>query len=561
MATKLVVIGGVASGTKTAAKARREHPDWEITVLEKGQDISYAGCGLPYFIGGVIKERSELVVKTPGYFKDAFGIDVLTGYEALKIDVQAKTVLAKDLASETERTFPYDYLVLATGASPVVPPVPGITLPGVYTLRRVVDAEAIKNAAEAARRSGNAGPLKAVVVGGGMIGLEVAENLAERGLDVSVIELTDQVLPGFDPEMASMVQKSLEEHGVKVYAGEGVSSFEKGEDGRLSNAVTSKRSLPCDLAIWATGVRPNTELARAAGIETGPTRAIRVDGNMQTSVPGVYAVGDCAENLNLITGKPVWYPMGSTANKTGRIAAMNLTAPAGSAPAQKAVLGTTVLKAFSVNAAKTGLSEKAARDEGYDVVTVLVPANDRAHYYPGYKSIVTKLVVDAKTHRVLGGQVVGEGVVDKPIDVIATTITLGGTVDDLTDMDLAYAPPFSMAISSTAVAASVALNKIQGKVGGIDPLTLKKRLGDEDMQVVDVRTDAEVMLGMIPGAAHIPLSEIAERAGELDPGKQQVLVCKVGLRAYLASGILRSKGFSRAVILDGGMTCWPYETE
>jgi len=553
MSKRLLVIGAVAAGTKAAAKARREHPDWDITVLEKGSDISYAGCGLPYFIGGVIRERRQLVVRTPEHFLKEFGIKILTGHEATSIDVKSKSVVAKDLTTGEDKSFPYDTLIIATGATPVVPPVPGIDLPGVHTVRSITDAEQIAGAL-----AGRAGKIaeRAVVVGGGMIGLEVAENLKARGLEVAVVELTSQVLPGFDPEMAALVEEALRANGVDVYTGEKVTSFAAGPDGRLSKAVTSSREIPCDLAIWATGVKPNTALAKAAGIELGPTGAIKVDDNMRTSVPDVFAVGDCAENKNLLTGRAAWYPMGSTANKMGRIAAMNLEEDGDEAPFLPGVLGTAVLKVFSTSAAKTGLSEKAARDEGFDVVTVLVPASDRAHYYPGYKTIVTKLVVDAPTHRVLGAQVVGEGVVDKPIDIIATAISLGGTVDDLAVLDLAYAPPFSMAMSSTIVAANVALNKLTGKMSGISPEALKERLGDPDLQIVDVRTDAEVATGMIPGSVHIPLSQLAQRIEELDRRKTQVLVCRVGLRAYLAANILRAAGFEKAAILDGGMVMW-----
>jgi NADPH-dependent 2,4-dienoyl-CoA reductase/sulfur reductase-like enzyme/rhodanese-related sulfurtransferase len=558
MSKKLVVIGAVAAGTKAAAKARREHPDWDITVLEKGNDISYAGCGLPYFIGGVIPERRQLVVRTPEHFLREFGIKVLTGHEATSINVESKTVTARDLSTGEAKSFPYDTLIIATGATPVIPPVPGIELPGVHTVRSIADAEAITGAL-----GGEAGKAaeRAVVVGGGMIGLEVAENLKARGLHVSVVELTSQVLPGFDPEMAALVEAALRANGVEVYTGEKVTSFEVGPSGRVAKAVTSSREIPCDLAIWATGVKPNTALARNAGIELGPTGAIKVDDNMRTSVDSVFAVGDCAENKNLLTGKAAWYPMGSTANKMGRIAAMNLDGEVDEAPILPGVLGTSVLKVFSVSAAKTGLSEKAARDEGFDVVTVLVPASDRAHYYPGYKTIVAKLVVDAPTHRVLGAQVVGEGVVDKPIDIIATAISLGGTVDDLSVLDLAYAPPFSMAMSSTIVAANVALNKLEGKVSGISPEDLRERLGDPDLQIVDVRSDAEVAAGKIPGSIHIPLSRLAERLEELDRSKTQVLVCRVGLRAYLAANTLRAAGFEKAAILDGGMLMWRDEVQ
>lgn len=561
MGKKLVVIGGVAAGTKAAAKARREHPDWEITVLEKDTDISYAGCGLPYFVGDVIKSRQELVVRTPEYFKSVFDIDVLTGHEAVRIDTVNKIVSALELSTGRMKELPYDKLIIATGALPVLPPVPGIRLPGVFAVRNVRDAEKIRSALA----EGEPGPQRAVVVGGGMIGVEMAENLRARGLSVAVIELADQILPGFDLEIAMMVQRHMEKHGVQVYTGERVLSLEAGESGRVSAAVTTKRTLPCEIVVWATGVKPNTSLAKEAGIELGPTGAIKVDRYMQTSAKDVFAVGDCAESVNLITGKPAWYPMGSTANKMGRIAALNLEPEngdeRGALRSFPGVLGTTILKVFDVAVAKTGLSEAGARAEGFDPVTALVPANDRAHYYPGHRRIITKLIADRTTRRVLGAQIVGEGVVDKPIDTIATAITFGARVEDLQNLDLAYAPPFSMALSSTIVAANVLMNKIEGRFEGIDPIGLKQRLGSPDIQIVDVRTEAETLMGMIPGAIHIPLDQLRERANELDRAREQVLVCQVGLRAYLASIILKAAGFERVKVLDGGMTAWVFDVQ
>lgn len=556
MGKKLVVIGGVAAGTKAAAKAKREHPDWEVTVLEKGKDISYAGCGLPYYIGDVIKERKEVVVKTPAELKAWLGIDVLTEHEALKVDTAAKEVTVLDKKTGETKIFPYDKLIFATGAEPFVPPVPGIDLPQVYTVREVADADAIRE------RLDKGLVRRAVVVGGGFIGLEVAENLVLRGVKTTLVELLDQVLPGFDPELAILVQKHLEEHGLTVITGDKITSFVADESGNLKAAITPTREIPCDLAVWATGVRPNTRLAAEAGVELGPTKAIKVNEYMETNIPDVYAVGDCAENVQLVTGKPAWIPMGSTANKMGRVAALNLDGGADK-DALRGVVGTTVVKLFDIKAGKTGLSESMARKEGYDVESVLVPAHDRAHYYPGSHLILVKLIADKASHRVLGGQVVGEGVIDKPIDVLATAITLGAKVEDLAKLDLAYAPPFSTAMPPVLTAANVLLNKLTGRLNGIKPQELKARLdaGDGDLEIVDVRKDEEVLLGKIPGAKHIVLDEIEARADEIDRNKEVVLVCKVGLRGYLAALKLKAKGFPRVTVLEGGMTAWPYATE
>jgi rhodanese-related sulfurtransferase len=279
---------------------------------------------------------------------------------------------------------------------------------------------------------------------------------------------------------------------------------------------------------------------------------------METNIHDIYAVGDCAENINLVTGKPAWFPMGSTANKMGRVAALNLY-PKGEKESLEGVLGTTVVKLFDINVAKTGLSERDAKSAGYNIITVIVPAHDRAHYYPGAKNIVTKLVVDKATHRLLGAQIIGEGVVDKPIDIAATVITLKGTVEDMAKLDLAYAPPFSSAMSSTIVAANVARNKLLGKLEGISPLELKDRLSDLDLQIIDVREEAEYLVGTIPGARNIPLKEIRQRAGEIDKQRETVVVCKIGLRAYLAYLTLKHLGVQKLKILDGGVTAWPFD--
>ena len=350
--------------------------------------------------------------------------------------------------------------------------------------------------------------------------------------------------------------------GVKILTGEKVTGFE-GTDGRVTTVKTSAGDIEADLVILSIGVRANTGIAVEAGIEMGVTRAIKVNKYMETNIKDIYAAGDCAENTNLITGKPAWYPMGSTANKTGRIAGHNAALENQEEALRESldgVLGTTIVRLFEVNAAKTGLSERDAIKEGYEIETILVPANDRAHYFPGYKQIITKLVVDKNTHKVLGAQIVGEGVADKPIDTIATAITLGAKVEDLTKLDLAYAPPFSMAMSSTILSANVMLNKLSSRVETAKAPELESKLADGSINVLDVREEAEFFISAIPGATNIPMNELEARVSEIDNSKETIiLVCKVGKRAFLAYLKLQELGFTNLKILEGGTTAYPYK--
>ena len=550
MNEKILVIGAVASGTKAAAKIKRENPEAQITVITKDEHISYAGCGLPYYIGGVIEEQKELVVKTPEDFKLITDIDVHVKHEAVKIDTQEKKVEAKNLSTGEIKIYYYDKLVIATGASPFIPPVEGRELEGVFSVRTVNDALQIRQLVDQGKIK------KAVVVGGGFIGLEVAENLHDRNIQVSLVELVNHILPPFDEEIALYAQNYMQEQGVNIYTGEKVLSM-KGQDGKVQKVITDKREIDADLVIMSVGVRPNTRLAEEIGIELGVTRAIKVNEYMETNMKDIYAVGDCAENVNLITSQPAWYPMGSTANKMGRVAGINMTNE--DKDGLKGVLGTTIVKLFKLNAGKTGLSERDAIKAGYELETVLVPANDKAHYYPGYREIITKLIADKKTHKVLGAQVVGEGVVDKPVDIIATAITFGARVEDLEKLDLAYAPPFSMAMASTILAANVLRNKLTGRVQGINPVELKERL--KELQIVDVRDEGSFLIGTIPGAVNIPGGELTKRAGELVKNKETVLVCKIGKNAYLSYLKLKKSGFENVRILEGGINAYPYEKE
>jgi len=547
---KILVIGGVAAGTKTAAKIMRENPEAQVVIVTKDEHISYAGCGLPYYIGGIIEEEKELVVKTPEEFTLATGVDVFIKHEAKTIDMEKKEAVVVNYENGEEKIFSFDKLVFATGASPFVPPIKGIELENVYSLRRVTDALKI-------RKLVDDGEIKdAVVIGGGFIGLEVAENLKERGVNVSIIELVPHILPPFDEEMALLAQRHMVEKGVDIFGDEKALAIEGDE--KVTGVMTDKRSLKADLVIVSVGVRPNVALATSIGVELGETRAIKINDRMETNLKNVFAVGDCAETKNLITGKSVWYPMGSTANKMGRIAGINIGEDS-EKDKLDGVLGTTVVKLFGVNAAKTGLSERDAVKLGYQVQSVIVPANDRAHYFPGYRSIVTKLIAEKESGRLLGAQIIGEGVVDKPIDIMATAITFGGKVKDLEKLDLAYAPPFSSAMASTIVAANVLNNVYKGKLKTINPRVLRDRL--DEVVVLDVRDEASHFIRSIPGSINIYSAELVMKADQLDKSKEIIIVCKLGKEAYLSSLKLKAMGFENVKILEGGMEAYPYETE
>ncbi len=450
--------------------------------------------------------------------------------------------------------YKYDKLVIATGASPIKPPFENINLNNIFTLRSVKDAFEIRDLLDAGKVN------KAVVVGGGFIGLEVAENLKHRGVDVSLIELAPHILPPFDEEIAMLAQHYMLDKGVNIITGEKVLGFE-GQNGIVTKVKSTAGDFEADIVILSIGVRANVKIAVDAGIELGVTGAIKVDKYMQTNVNDIFAVGDCAENVNLITGLPVWYPMGSTSNKTGRIAGHNVV-NSENMDSLDGVLGTTIVKLFDINAAKTGLSERDAEKLGLNVETILVPATDKAHYYPGNKPIITKLIADKVNHKILGAQVIGIGVVDKPIDIIATAISFGAKVEDLTRLDLAYAPPFSMAMSSTILAANVMLNKMAGKVETVTAKELKEKMSNNLANIVDVREEVEFFISAIPGSVNIPMAELAKRHNEIDKNKETViLICKVGKRAFMSYLQLEQLGFKNIKILEGGMNAYPYEVE
>jgi NADPH-dependent 2,4-dienoyl-CoA reductase/sulfur reductase-like enzyme/rhodanese-related sulfurtransferase len=429
---------------------------------------------------------------------------------------------------------------------------PGISYRNIYTLRTIEDALKIKSFL-------NSGKVKsAVIVGCGLIGMEMTENLIARGIKVTVVELLDQILLFLDKDMALLVRKYLEERGVEIITNDGVKSFEGNENG-VTGVITGKRQLQADMVLVSVGIKPNTKVAQEAGIALGTTRAIRVNERMETNVPDVYAAGDCAENIHLVTGKPAWFPLGSTAAKMGRVAAVNA---AGGDDRFQGVLGTVIVKAFDFTIGKVGLSEKEAQKEGFKTEATIVPASDKSHYYPGAKEILVKLIADAATERVLGAQIIGEGAVDKRIDIIATALTFGATVDKISKLDLAYAPPYAMAMDAVIVAANVLKNKLSRKTAGILPDRVAEKLDrGERFILLDVRTEREYLDGHIRGCRHIPLDKLASRVNELDRSQEVVTYCRAGLRAAHAYRILKNSGFNDVKYMDGSILAWAYGLE
>jgi NADPH-dependent 2,4-dienoyl-CoA reductase/sulfur reductase-like enzyme/rhodanese-related sulfurtransferase len=503
----------------------------------------------------MVKEQKELmstpvgVVRDAAFFQKVKNVKVLNETEALEIDRARKRARARQKGNAEDLWLDYDKLVLATGAKPVVPPIPNVKLENIFTLHGVHDAEAIKGLlAQAKARD-------VVMIGGGLVGVETTEALVQSGCRVTLVEMTPQILRMLDWELARLVEQHMESHGVKVMTNTRVTAFEG--SGRVSGATTTQGRLAADMVILGIGVRPNVDLARAAELAIGATGGIKVDDTMRTSDPDIYAVGDCVECTDLLTGGPCFVPLGSTANKQGRVAAINICGGADRFPG---VLGSTVCKVFDFCVARTGLTETAARQHGYDTVTVLVPDFDRAHYMPGAKLIIVKLVVDAQTGKLLGAQTVGPGAGDKRTDVAAMAITAKMTVDQLSKADLCYAPPYATALDAIITAANVARNKLDGLLTGITPMEVKQRFeAQDDFVFLDVRSPAEHQQERLPNSRLIPLGALRSRLNELPKDKDIVTFCKVSLRGYEAARILQGAGFTRVRVMDGGVAAWPFE--
>ena len=548
--TKLVIIGGVAAGASAAAKARRCDENAEIVVFEKGEAISYATCGLPYYLSGIIKKRDRLLVTSPKFFKKRFRVDVLTRHEVCTIDRSNQVVTVKNLASGETFDEPYDRLIIATGASAIVPPISGVSLPFVYTLKTLEDTDKIFH------RLKEKEPKNAVIVGGGLIGMETMENLIHRGMQVSVVEFMPQLLSFLDWEMAQAIQAHIQQKGVRVFLNEKVIAIEE-RNGTGWIRTNTDRELPADIVIMSVGIKPNNALGEKAGLAIGETGGIVVDEKMQTEDPCIYAAGDCVESLNLVTGKRALVPMGSAANKEGRAAGANAV---GRNIVVKGFTGTVILKVFDLAVAKTGLSEKEAIQEGFDPVAMYVLAGDHASYYPGATGVYIKTISDKSSGRLLGAQAFGKQGIDKRIDVFATAIYNRMHVEDLLQLDLAYAPPYSSARDPIIVAGALGQNYFAGDWHPITPVELHEMVQRGDpVQLVDVRSPIEVKkLGVLPGALHIAIDDLRDQQEQLDPTKTIVLYCAVGLRSYVASRLLSMKGFQHVRTLTGGFEMWPY---
>lgn len=531
----VLVIGGVAAGTKTAAKLKRENRDFNVTLITKGENISYAGCGLPYYVGGVIEDKSDLIVNTPKSFSDLTQVEVKTSVEALEIYRDKKIVRAVDLKDNKEINLNYDKLVIATGADPIKPPIEGIDLEGVFYMRTPDDAIAVREVVETNNVK------RAVVVGGGFIGLEVAENLYEMGVKTTLVEAMDHIMPGFDDEVSSYVENELIENGIMVLTGERLISIE-GEE-KVSKVRTDKRAMKADMIVMSVGIRANSNIAETCGLELEANKTIKVNEYMQTNDEDIYAVGDCVTVKNILSGKPAWSPMGSSANKEGRCLAKTL---AGKKTEFNGVLGTGIVKLLNLNAARTGLTEKEALNLGYNVESVLLPIDDKAHYYPDSKMIIIKLISDKDNKKVLGAQVFGEGNVDKHIDVISTAITFNATVNDLQNLDLAYAPPFSTAINPISHAANVLLNKIDGDIKTIRYEDFLEN--QESYKLADVNKTPK-----LEGVTYIDLKQFNGKIDGFELDDKILLVCARGKRAYLAYNRMKHFGYKDVQVLEGGL--------
>lgn len=538
---KVLIVGGVAGGATAAARLRRLDEKAEIVIFEKGGYISFANCGLPYYIGEVIKEKDKLVVQTPEKMKERFNIDVRIDSEVTAIHRDSKTVEVLDRALNRVYTETYDKLVLSPGAEPVKPNLPGIDSSRIFTLRNIPDTYRIKDFVDAQK------PRRAVVVGAGFIGLEVAENLHMQGVKVTVVELADHVIGPLDYDMAALVHQHMKTKDVEFYLKDGVKAF-SGTDSNIMVELTSGRLLKADMVILGIGVRPETRLASDAGLKLGAYRGIAVDDYLRTSDPDIYAVGDAVETRDFINGGMVLIPLAGPANKQGRIAANNIW---GLEEKYTGTQGTSIVKVFDITVAITGSNEKVLKNSGVEYEKSFTHSPSHAGYYPGAIPMSIKLLFGRKDGKVLGAQIIGYDGVDKRIDVIATAIRAGMTVYDLERLELAYAPPYSSAKDPVNIAGYTAANILKGDIRIFHWYDVPE-LDREKTLLVDVRTEMEYSLGTIEGAVNIPVDKLRERLSELPKDKELYIFCQVGLRGYVACRILTQNGFGSARNLSGG---------
>lgn len=537
---KIVIVGGVAGGASAAARLRRLDEKAEIVLLERGEFISFANCALPYYIGGITPE-SALAVQTPESFRARFNVDVRTLNEAVKIDAQNKSVLVRDHASGAEYREAYDKLILSPGAEPVRPPIKGADDSRVFTLRTIPDANKIRAFAE------ENSPKRAIVVGGGFVGLETAENLMRLGLEVTIVEFAEHIMAPLDTDTAAEIQNYLRLKGVNLWLKHAVKAFYPTK--KIIGAELDDRTvLEAEMVVLAVGVRPDTEIAKAAGLEVNGRGAIKTDRRMRTSDPDIYAVGDAVAVNNAVTGGEAYMPLAGPANKQGRIAADNICGIGG---VYNGSQGSSILKFFDLTAASTGLNESAAKAANIDYDKVYIRAPSHAAYYPGAETMLIKTLFEKKTGRILGAQVVGGSGADKRCDLLAAAVHNKLTAFDLSEMELCYAPPFSSAKDPLNVAGFAIENILTGKVRQFHWDEIPAVLADKNAILLDVRTAAEYASGNIAGARHIPLDSLRGRLGELDKSKTVYVHCQSGLRSYLACRILAQNGFD-CLNLAGG---------
>lgn len=544
---KLVIVGGVAGGASAAARARRLSEDAEIVVCERGPDVSFANCGLPYYVGGEIAPRDKLLVATPKLLRERFRLDVRTRSSVEAIDRAAKKVRIRELDTGREYEEAYDALLLAPGAAPLRPPIPGVESPQVLTLRNLGDVDRIKGRVDE-------GAKRVVVVGAGFIGLELAENFVKRGVQTTVVELQAQVLPPLDPEMTVPIVDALRSRGVAVMLGDSAEAFEAA-DGGVRVKLKSGGTLAADLVILGVGVRPENQLAVDAGLEVGPRGGIRVSSSMRTSDPAIWAVGDAVEIRDVVTGSAAQVPLAGPANRQGRIAAEAILRPAAVRPSRyRGTQGTAIVGVFDRVAAITGASEKVLVRAAIPHRKVYVHPADHAGYYPGAEAMTLKLLFAPDTGKILGAQAVGGNGVDKRIDVLAVAIQAGMTVFDLEELELCYAPQFGSAKDPVNMAGFVAAGLIRGDHPQADMATCLDGPPDDRTLLLDVRTPKEFAEGHLPGAVNIPVDDLRGRLGELPRDRRILAYCQVGMRGYIATRILLQKGFDVANLGGGSKT-------
>jgi NADPH-dependent 2,4-dienoyl-CoA reductase/sulfur reductase-like enzyme/rhodanese-related sulfurtransferase len=554
---KIVVIGGVACGPKAAAKAKRCDPNAQVTLIEKGEWISYGGCGLPYYLGATVKDLNDLMttsweaVRTPEFMKDTKDIDTLLGWEATKINRAEKTVEVKEVKTGEIKVLPYDKLVIATGADNFKPPMEGINATGVFGMKTPKDAVDMQNYIK------TEGVSDVVVIGAGLIGMECAEAFINWGLNTTVIEMQGSIFPQvLDAEMGAVFQNYLEGEDLNFMLNTAVEKILVDENDKVIGVQTNKGIVDAQMVLVAVGVRPCVQLAVDAGLEVD--RGIVINSHCQTSDPDIYAGGDCVVTTNLVSGQRVYSPMGSTANRQGRVIGINIT---GGDATHEGVLQTAVCKMFDWSLGACGLSERVAKQLGYDTVTAIVPGPDITHFMPGKKLIMTRLVADRATGKILGVQIVGPGKVDKRIDTMAAAMTFGVTAKQLANIDLSYAPPLSSAMENLTNAANVLQNTIDGKAQSMRFEEFESKLDSDDVVFVDLRTAHERSQKMIPAKnqLHIPIEELRARANEVPKDKEVVVFCILSTRGFEGQLILNQAGYDNVKFVQGGIQFWPFK--